>query len=760
MSAPGLDPTFSELPHRRLGDVALARAQELGATHADFRFERNRYQYLGARDGNLQTASDAEDLGFAVRVVHGGAWGFASGVVLTDDEARRLADTAVAVARVAAAMTTTPVELAPEPVHDDVTWISGYDVNPLDVPTREKADLLVDWTERLRASSAVAHATAFLQQVQENKYYADLSGTRTTQQRVRLQPGFEATGEDAETGIFDSMASIAPPVGRGWEYLSGAHWDWDAELAEVPDLLAEKLRAPSVEAGSYDLVVDPSNLWLTIHESIGHATELDRALGYEANYAGTSFATYDKLGTLQYGSAVMNVRGDRTQEHGLATVGYDDEGVQTQGWDIVRDGVLVGYQLDRAMGHLKPELNDGRSNGCAYADSPGHIPIQRMANVSLHARHRRPHHRRPDLPRRARHLRRRRQVVVDRHAALQLPVHRPAVLHDHRRQAGRHAPRRGLPGDHHRLLGVHGGRRRARHLGAGRRVQLRQGPARPGGGGEPRLPVGTVPRGQHPEHHRRGRPLMRTTAQELVEHALATSTADDCIAIVRDVTSANLRWANNTLTTNGVMTEVSVTVISFASVAGGIATGSVSGSASTTDQVTALVEGADAAARAGSPAEDAGELVADLTSPLWDLGPETTDIGVYDAFAPALGEAFREASAEDRLLYGFVNHDVATTYLGSTRGLRLRHVQPTGHYACTGKDTSLTRSAWTGGATRDFRDVDAAAMAATVAQRLAVGRATHRPSRRALRHDPAAVLGRRPDDRRLLGRRRPRGPRG
>lgn len=388
MSAPGLDPTFSELPHRRLGDVALARAQELGATHADFRFERNRYQYLGARDGNLQTASDAEDLGFAVRVVHGGAWGFASGVVLTDDEARRLADTAVAVARVAAAITTTPVELAPEPVHDDVTWISGYDVNPLDVPTREKADLLVDWTERLRASSAVAHATAFLQQVQENKYYADLSGTRTTQQRVRLQPGFEATGEDAETGIFDSMASIAPPVGRGWEYLSGAHWDWDSELAEVPDLLAEKLKAPSVEAGSYDLVVDPSNLWLTIHESIGHATELDRALGYEANYAGTSFATYDKLGTLQYGSEVMNVRGDRTQEHGLATVGYDDEGVQTQGWDIVRDGVLVGYQLDRAMAHLKPELSgldsgQGRSNGCAYADSPGHIPIQRMANVSL-----------------------------------------------------------------------------------------------------------------------------------------------------------------------------------------------------------------------------------------------------------------------------------------------------------------------------------------------------------------------------------------
>ena len=112
-----------------------------------------------------------------------------------------------------------------------------------------------------------------------------------------MMPSFEAMGSDADSGTFDSMTSIAPPVGRGWEYLTGGHWDWDTELAEVPDLLAEKLKAPSVEAGSYDLVIHPSNLWLTIHESVGHATELDRALGYEASYAGTSFATYDKLGT-------------------------------------------------------------------------------------------------------------------------------------------------------------------------------------------------------------------------------------------------------------------------------------------------------------------------------------------------------------------------------------------------------------------------------------------------------------------------------
>jgi TldD protein len=377
-----VDPSFLDLPFRMLSGAALGRAEELGASHADFRFERVRYQQLGVRDGVLQGAADAEDLGFAVRVVHDGAWGFASDVVQTPEAAVAVAERAVAVARVAAAMTSIPVQLAPEPVHDDVTWVSSYDVNPFDVPTADKAALLIDWTNRLRTGAAVDHATAYLLQVQENKFYADLAGTRTTQQRIRLQPGFEAMGTGADT--FDSMASIAPPVGRGWEYLTDGSYDWDDEIEQVPELLAEKLKAPSVEAGTYDLVIHPSNLWLTIHESIGHATELDRALGYEANYAGTSFATVDKLGTMHYGSPVMNVTGDRTVEHGLATTGYDDEGVQTQSWDIVRDGVFVGYQLDRPMAAQRPELNEqGRSNGCAYADSPGHIPIQRMANVSL-----------------------------------------------------------------------------------------------------------------------------------------------------------------------------------------------------------------------------------------------------------------------------------------------------------------------------------------------------------------------------------------
>ena len=385
MSAAAIDASFLDLPRQALAEAALARARALGATHADVRIERIRYQHIAVRDEVVQAVRDAEDLGVSVRVVHRGAWGFAADVVLTPESAARLAEQAIAVAEVAAAMTTRPVELAPEPSHADVEWISSFLTDPFAVPIGEKTDLLVDWTARLRRHAAVEHASASVQQVQECTYYADLAGTRATQQRIRLEPSFEAMGSHG--GLFDSLTSLAAPVGRGWEYLTdatlpGGH-DFDAEIERTPELLAEKLRAPSVEAGRYDLVIDPTNLWLTIHESIGHATELDRALGYEANYAGTSFATPDRLGTLQYGSPIMHVTGDRTVEHGLATVGYDHEGVEAQSWDLVRDGVLVGYQLDRPTAALLPEVSGGRSNGCAYADSPGHIPIQRMANVSL-----------------------------------------------------------------------------------------------------------------------------------------------------------------------------------------------------------------------------------------------------------------------------------------------------------------------------------------------------------------------------------------
>jgi TldD protein len=375
-----IDETFLSLPMRLLADAALSRARELGATHADFRLERSRNQNIRLRDARLEASSDSEDVGFAVRVVLDGTWGFAAGIDLTPESAVRVAEQAVEVARVCRPVNAEQISLAPEPVHSDVTWISAYEIDPFGVPEPDKIALLAGWSAALLAHPAVTHVDASLLQVMENKFYADLSGTVTTQQRVRLQPNLEATAVDGETGRFETMDTLAPPAGRGWEYLGGTGWDWAAELAELPELLAAKLAAPSVQAGTYDLVIDPTNLWLTIHESIGHATELDRALGYEAAYAGTSFATPDKLGSLQYGSPIMHVTGDRTVANGLSTIGYDDEGVATQEWDIVRDGTLVGYQTDRRIAAL---VGLERSNGCAYADSPGHMPIQRMANVSL-----------------------------------------------------------------------------------------------------------------------------------------------------------------------------------------------------------------------------------------------------------------------------------------------------------------------------------------------------------------------------------------
>ena len=380
-----VDDEFLALPLPALADAALSRARELGVEHADLRVERVRDAGVKLRDGRLTSSGDHVDSGLAVRVVADGTWGFASSTATTPEQAAALAEQAVQLARVSRPLSTEQVELADEPVHAGAEWVSSYVTDPFEIPAAEQAALLEAWSRRL-LDAGVSHVDATSRAVKEQKFYADLTGTSTRQQRVRVQP--ELTVVLVSDDGMETMRTLAPPVGRGWEYLAGSvqqgAWDWDDELARLPDLVREKLAAPSVEPGTYDLVIDPSNLWLTIHESVGHATELDRALGYEAAYAGTSFATLDQLGTLRYGSDLMHVTGDRTAEHGLATVGYDDEGVAAQQWDIVRDGTLVGYQLDRRMARLHAlGTPAGRSNGCAFADSPTHVPLQRMANVSL-----------------------------------------------------------------------------------------------------------------------------------------------------------------------------------------------------------------------------------------------------------------------------------------------------------------------------------------------------------------------------------------
>jgi TldD protein len=376
-----LDPEFLALPLESARSAALERASALGCSHAELRVERIRSQAVSLRDAKVETTADDVELGMGIRVVHDGVIGFAATAELHPQAASELAEQATALAVAVSAAATKRMELAEERGVGEVEWVSEYDIDPTTIPLSEKVALLEAWSRRVLDSKGVDHVTAYVLAVAEDKHYADLSGTVATQRRVRVHPVVEALSVNGTTGEFETMRTVAAPVGRGWEYLEGrSGWDPDAELAELPELLAAKGTAPSVEPGLYDLVIDPSNLFLTIHESIGHATELDRALGYEAAYAGTSFATFDKLGTLEYGSEIMNVTGDRTTPHGLATVGYDDEGVPAQAFDIVRDGILVGYQLDRRMA---AENGLGRSNGCAFADSPFHVPIQRMANVSL-----------------------------------------------------------------------------------------------------------------------------------------------------------------------------------------------------------------------------------------------------------------------------------------------------------------------------------------------------------------------------------------
>jgi TldD protein len=350
-----------------------------GCEHADVRVVDTHTAVQSRRDRTAKAEVDHRSTALGVRVLRNGCWGFAATGDLSPDAAADAARRAVRLADITAPTVTDPVALAAEPVHVG-SWHSDYDIDPFSLPATERMAFLQWGCDELLAAEHVDHADAAVMAVAETVHYADSAGTRTDQRRVRLQAHFTAV-RVTDDG-FTTMRTCAPPVGRGWEYLqpSGGGWDWSGELAAMPQLLAEKSTAPTVRPGSYTLVIDPTNLWLTIHESVAHATELDRIRGCEANYAGTSFVRESDPGSLRYGSALMNVRADRTARHGLATVAWDDEGVAAQEWPLISDGVLVGLQLDRAMAAA---AGLSRSNGCAYADSAAHMPLQRMPNISL-----------------------------------------------------------------------------------------------------------------------------------------------------------------------------------------------------------------------------------------------------------------------------------------------------------------------------------------------------------------------------------------
>ncbi|MCE9578972.1 MAG: TldD/PmbA family protein [Deltaproteobacteria bacterium] len=373
-SARGLltDPTLDAVIER-----ALSAATRAGATYADVRVVRQQREALYAREDKLVGVESSDSYGIGVRVLAGGAWGFASTPRVTPAEAARIATAAVGVARANAKLLRTPVVLAPEPAHVDV-WQTPMTKDPFKIPLEDKVDLLLALNREVMAVPGVRFAASFHEATSEWKRFASSEGASIEQRIVRIGPGYEATAIDDKLGTFASRAHDLPPRQAGWEYVTDSSLLADAR--RIGQEAVEKLRAPSVTAGPRDLVIAPSNLWLTVHESIGHPTELDRALGYEANFAGTSFATPDLLHKLQLAAPHLTFYADKTTPGGLATCGYDDDGVATQRWNLVERGVFVGYQTTREQAAW---IGEPRSRGTAYADGFGAFPFQRMPNVSL-----------------------------------------------------------------------------------------------------------------------------------------------------------------------------------------------------------------------------------------------------------------------------------------------------------------------------------------------------------------------------------------
>ena len=390
-------PILSVADKKRLADVALNTAKSNGASYCDVRIGRYLRQSIFTRENKVQGIQNTESFGVGIRVIANGTWGFASTNRVTVDGIKKAAETAVAIAKANSKFQKEPVRLAPTKALGDVRWKTPIEKNAFEVPIKEKTDFLLSVNDvALKHGANFVSSSLFL--VNEQKYFASTDGSYIDQDVHRIWPTFNVTVVDKQTGKFQSRSELAAPMGMGYEYLSarpegkyqlpegvvgyGKYYDMIEDATLAAKQVREKLNAKSVEPGKYDLVLDPAHLWLTIHESVGHPLELDRVLGYEANYAGTSFATLDKWQSksFNYGSPIVTLFADKTQPTSLGAVGYDDEGVKTKQWDLVKDGILVNYQAIRDQVHI---LGETESHGCCYADSWSSIQFQRMPNVSL-----------------------------------------------------------------------------------------------------------------------------------------------------------------------------------------------------------------------------------------------------------------------------------------------------------------------------------------------------------------------------------------
>jgi TldD protein len=377
-----------------LADIALNAATGAGASYCDVRIGRYLRQFVITREDKVQNVVSTESVGAGVRVLANGTWGFAATNDLSNAGIAKAAQQAVAIAKANSSSQTAPVQLAKVKGVGEVSWATPIKKNAMEVPIKEKVDLLLSVNAAaIKAGANYVNSNLFL--VNEQKYFASTDGSYIDQDVHRIWPSVSVTAIDKASGKFRSRDGLSSPMGMGYEYLDGGRkivlpngligyndsYDMLEDATEAAKQAKAKLKAPSVKPGKYDLVLDPSHLWLTIHENVGHPLELDRVLGYEANYAGTSFATLDKLKEkFKYASDKVTLFADKTQSTTLGAVGYDDEGVKTKRWDLIKDGTLVNYQAIRDQAHI---IGETESHGCCYADSWSSVQFQRMPNVSL-----------------------------------------------------------------------------------------------------------------------------------------------------------------------------------------------------------------------------------------------------------------------------------------------------------------------------------------------------------------------------------------
>jgi TldD protein len=394
VAAEALLETMDPARKKVLADIALGAATAAGASYCDVRIGRYLRQSITTREKRVQSVLNSESTGAGIRVIVNGTWGFAASSDLSNDGIARAARQAVAIAKANSVAQTEPVRLAPVKGVGQVSWATPIGRNAMAVPVKDKVELLLGVNAAAMAAGAnFINSQLFI--VNEQKYFASTDGSYIDQDVHRIWPNFNVTAIDKASGKFRSRNALSSPMGMGYEYLEGGRsialpngltaykdrYDMREDAVQAAKHAVMKLKAPSVKPGKYDLVLDPSNLFLTIHENVGHPLELDRVLGYEANFAGTSFATLDKREQgFRYGSDIVTLFADKTVPGTLGAVGYDDEGVRTKRWDLVKDGILVYYQAIRDQAHI---LGEAESQGCCYAQSWSDVQFQRMANVSL-----------------------------------------------------------------------------------------------------------------------------------------------------------------------------------------------------------------------------------------------------------------------------------------------------------------------------------------------------------------------------------------